>query len=294
MLESTSSEFALRIQAGPKRCPDIVAGNGRGGYVGDGGPATNAGLMPGGIVVDGAGNLFIADLFNNRVRKVPTSGIITTVAGNGTLGFSGTVDPPLMQNCRLSLVWQSMARATFSIADLFNNRVRKVSTSGIITTVAGNGDFGFSGDGGLATDAQLDLPPRGVAVDGAGNLFIADDGNNRVRKVSTSGIITTVAGNGTPGFSGDSGPATNAELSSPSGVAVDGAGNLFIADDGNNRVRKVSTSGIITTVAGNGTPGFSGTVGPPRMHNCLIIRFMWQSMARATFSSPTIFGCGTY
>ena len=155
--------------------------------------------------------------------------------------------------------------------------IRKVDPSGIITTFAGNGTHGFSGDGGPATDASLGSVSA-IAVDGAGNLFIADtrgalrsrgpDGaplmllEPRIRKVDTSGIITTVAGNGTAGFSGDGGPATNASLNSPSGVAVDGAGNLFIADRGNQRIRKVDASGIITTVAGNGTSGFSGDGGP--------------------------------
>jgi hypothetical protein len=125
------------------------------------------------------------------------------------------------------------------IADILNSRVRKVSTSGTITTVAGNGTPGFSGDGGPATNARL-RPPTGVAVDAAGNLYIADIFNQRVRKVSTSGTITTVAGTGIYGFSGDGGPATNARLAYPSGVAVDAAGNLYIADQNNHRVRKVA------------------------------------------------------
>jgi sugar lactone lactonase YvrE len=239
-----------------------VAGNGTPGFSGDGGPATNASLAsPTGVAVDAAGNLYIADAGNDRVRKVSASGTITTVAGTGTPGFSGDGGPAT----GAGLVYPSGvavdAAGNLYIADTYNNRVRKVSASGTITTVAGNGTPGFSGDGGPATNASL-ASPSGVAVDAAGNLYIADPDNSRVRKVSTSGTITTVAGNGTPGFSGDGGPATNASLFNPSGVAVDAAGNLYIADTTNSRVRKVSTSGTITTVAGNGTPGFSGDGGP--------------------------------
>src|SRR6266581_2875799 len=130
----------------------------------------------------------------------------------------------------------------------------------VISTVAGNGRVGFSGDGGPATGTTL-ASPSGVAVDAAGNLYIADHGHNRIRKVNTDGIITTVAGNGTFGFSGDGGLATSANLWGPTGVAVDAAGNLYIADYGNNRIRRVNTDGIITTVAGNGTAGLSGDGG---------------------------------
>ena len=140
-----------------------------------------------------------------------------------------------------------------------NTVLRLDAATGILTLVAGNGTPGFSGDNGPATSAQLN-GPAGVAVDSAGNLYIADTGNHRIRKVS-NGVITTVAGNGTPGFSGDNGPATSAQLYNPVGVAVDSAGNLYIADAGNNRIRKVS-NGVITTVAGNGTCGFSGDNGP--------------------------------
>ena len=147
------------------------------------------------------------------------------------------------------------------IADTNDNVIRKVTPGGIISTVAGNGTQGFSGDGGPAISAQL-FSPYGVAVDTAGNLFIADTVNNRIRKVTPGGIISTVAGNGTQGSGGDGGPATSAQLFNPTGVAVDTAGNLFIADMANNRIRKVTPAGVISTVAGNGTQGFSGDGGP--------------------------------
>ena len=236
-----------------------VAGDGAGGFSGDNGPATSAELAdPQGVAVDSAGNLYIADLANNRIRKV-SNGVISTVAGNGTPGFSG--DGGLATAAQLD---QPAGVAVDSagnlyIADCWNHRIRKVS-NGVISTVAGNGTPGFSGDNGPATSAQLHYP-SGVAVGSASNLYIADPYNNRIRQVS-NGVISTVAGNGVCcGFSGDNGPATSAQLSDPTGVAVDSAGNLYIADMFSNRIRRVS-NGAITTVAGNGTQGFSGDNGP--------------------------------
>jgi len=233
-----------------------VAGNGTSGFSGDNGPAISAQLnYPQGVAVDSAGNLYIADTSNNRIRKVANR-VIATVAGNGALGFSGDNGPAT--SAQLANPWGVAVdfAATLYIADNGNNRVRKVS-NGVIATVAGNGARGFSGDNGPATSAQLNNP-AGLALDTLGNLYIADYGNNRIRKVS-GGTITTVAGGGAS--LGDNGPATSAQLNLPYGVAVDSAGNLYIADWGNNRVRKVS-GGVITTVAGNGTRGFSGDNGP--------------------------------
>ncbi len=174
-----------------------------------------------------------------------------------------TAGRPLRPDSTIPAAWRWTQPATSTSRTHVDNRIRKVSAStGIITTVAGNGSPDYSGDGGAATAAGL-YYPYGVAVDAAGNLYIADTVDNRIRKVSAStGIITTVAGNGSPGYSGDGGAATAAELYYPYGVAVDAAGNLYIADTGNNRIRKVSAStGIITTVAGNGTAGYSGDGG---------------------------------
>ena len=233
----------------------LVAGNGKTGFTGDNGPATSAELnLPEGLAVDSAGNLYIADTYNERIRKV-SNGVITTVAGNGTAGFSG--DNASATSAQL---WYPAGLAVDSsgdlyIADLFNGRIRKVS-NGVITTIAGGGLV--LGDNGPATSAELNAP-TGLALDSAANLYIADESDNRVRKVS-NGVITTVAGTGREGFSGDTGPATSAQLNAPEGVAVDSAGSLFVADALNNRIRKV-TNGVITTVAGSGTQGFSGDNG---------------------------------
>ena len=277
-----------------------VAGNGEKGFSGDNGNAVDARLhFPRDIEVDGSGNLYIVDSGNDRVRKVDTSGIITSlatfkfarglaidasgnvyvsdisghrirkvdtmgtatnIAGTGESGFSG--DGGAATSARLDYP-DGVAvdgSGNLYIADTYNQRIRKVDTSGTITTVAGTGESGFSGDGGLATAARL-AAPRGVAVDGSGNLYIVDTVNHRIRKVDTSGTITTVAGIGESQYSGDDGPATRARLNSPYGTAVDGSGNVYIADTDNHRIRKVDTLGNITTVAGTGESGFSGDGG---------------------------------
>ena len=239
-----------------------VAGNGTEGFSGDGDLAVNTSLFnPQGVFVDRWGDLFIADTWNNRIRKVDTSGRISTIAGNGDLGFSGDGGPATSASLNGPTSVFVDGEGNIYFTDFSNVRVRKVDTAGIITTVAGNGDLGFSGDGGPATSASLHQI-NDLAVDGAGNIYIMDTVNGRIRKVDAAGIITTVAGNGDLGFSGDGGPATSASLRDARSVWVDESGNLYIADGGNHRIRKVDTSGIITTVAGSGMRGFSGDGGP--------------------------------
>jgi sugar lactone lactonase YvrE len=240
-----------------------VSGLGNGAFGGDGGPATDARLWAvRDIAIDNAGNLFIADGGNHRVRKVDTNGVITTVAGTGVPGSTGDGGPATAATLFYPSSLAIGAGGTLYIADGGNNRVRKVTPDGVISAVAGTGAWGFSGDGGPATAAQL-YQPQGLALDEVGNLYIADTSNERVRKVTPNGVITTVAGNGNLAtFSGDGGPATAAGLWSPNSVAVDRAGNLFIADTYNRRIRKVARDGVITTVAGNGVVGFSGDGGP--------------------------------
>jgi len=241
---------------------NTVAGSGGQGYSGDGGPATQAKLnIPGDVTIDSAGNIYIADTRNHRIRKVDTRGVITTVAGNGLPGFSG--DGGLATQAKL--YYPSLATVD-SVGNLFiddyeNHRIRKVDTSGIITTIIGTGQPGFSGDGGLATQAKVYFPDN-VTLDKVGNIFFSDLENYRIRKVDTSGIITTVAGTGQKGFSGDGGPATQAMMHYPWGLAVDSSGNIYIGDRQNYRIRKVDTSGIITTFAGNGSYQTSGDGGP--------------------------------
>ena len=243
-----------------------VAGTGNQGFSGDGVPATAATLnSPFGVAVDNAGNIFISDHGNNRIRKVDaTTKVITTVAGNGNPGFGGDggAASAALINGPDGLSTDSAGNLFF--ADGVNNRIRRVdAATKIISTVAGTGNQGFSGDGGSATAATLNSPSDAF-VDSAGNLFISDYVNNRIRKVdATTKIITTVAGNGNQGFSGDGGRATSATLNSPSDTVVDSAGNLFISDSFNNRVRRVdATTKVITTVAGTGTAGFGGDNGP--------------------------------
>lgn len=237
-----------------------VAGNGTCGYSGDGGPATSAELRnPQAVDVDAGGNLYITDTGNNRVRKVAPTGTITTVAGNGTAGYSGDGGPATSAELNIPIGIATDAAGNAYIGDQINNRVRKVAPTGTITTVAGNGVAGSSGDGGPATSAELNHP-LGMAVDSAGNLYIAE--SDFIRKVTAGGTISTVAGNGFVGYSGDGGPATSAELNNPTDVDVDSGGNLYITDQGNSRIRMVTTGGTISTVAGNGVAGYSGDGGP--------------------------------
>ncbi len=237
-----------------------IAGTGSAGFSGDGGAATSAQLnFPTGVALDSLGNLYIADAYNQRVRKV-SGGIITTVAGIGPpAGYGG--DGGLATAAQFSFPWGVACDSSgnFYIADAGNNRIREVS-GGIINFVAGNGSSVFSGDGGLATLAGINYP-TGVAFDSSGNMYIAENLGNRIRMVS-AGIIHTVAGSllGTAGYGGDGGAATAAVLNNPADVALDSSGNLYIADKYNQRIRKVS-GGIITTVAGTGTGGYSGDGG---------------------------------
>jgi len=241
-----------------------VAGDYLRSYGGDGGPATAAITNnPNGVATDIYGNLYFADKGNEIIRKVSTDGIITTYAGNYSLGgnYSGDGGPATAAAINSPNGVAMDASGNLYIADGVNEVIRMVNTAGIITTVVGTPlSAGYSGDGAAATAAQLNNP-SGVAVDASGNLYITDLGNNVIREVS-GGIITTIAGNDTAGYSGDGGPATAAELSQPRDIAVDASGNVYIADLLNLVVRKISTSGIITTIAGNGTPGYSGDGGP--------------------------------
>ena len=237
-----------------------IAGNGHENYSGDSGLATLAEInYPYDIVVDTFGNIFFSDDGNARIRKIDTAGIITTIAGNGTHGYNGDSIATSAELYGPSGI--AIDRyGNIYVADYTNNRVFKISPSGIMTTVAGTGLPGYSGDNGIATAATL-LSPNDVKVDGIGNLYIADYSNDRVRKVDTSGIITTIVGTRTVGYNGDNINADSAELNRPLCVATDGSENLYISDTYNQRVRKVGPDGIITTIAGDGIEGYSGDNG---------------------------------
>jgi trimeric autotransporter adhesin len=239
-----------------------IAGNGVQGYSGDSVAGTSAELgAPSGVSVDAQGNIYIADQTNNRIRKLSSSGIITTIAGNGIMAFSG--DGGLAIAAELSYPAGVVTDNIHNIyvADMINNRIREINTSNVIFTIAGNGVRGYSGDGIPATDAEFS-DAEGLALDYSGNIYVVDETVNRVREINTNGIINTIAGNGIMGFSGDNGPASAAEIAYPEAVAVDLGNNVYFIDGINERVRKIDTSGIISTIAGDGTQGFYGDGGP--------------------------------
>ena len=242
-----------------------VAGHGIAGYgdefSGDGGPADSAHIYnPNAVTLDNSGNMYIADTYNQRIRKVDPAGTIITIAGKSMAGFSG--DGGIADSAELNYPNNVAVdnKGNVYIGDGGNYRIRKVDATGNITTVAGTGVLGYSGDGGPAASAVLGAT-NDLFADKSGNIYIADAYNNRIRQIDTFGIIRTVAGNGVNAFSGDGGAATSASLSQPTGIRIDDAGNMYIADFGNSRVRKVDAAGIITTVAGNGSIGFSGDGG---------------------------------
>ncbi|MFJ1792168.1 NHL domain-containing protein [Kitasatospora griseola] len=238
-----------------------VAGTGTAGFVGNNGPADKAQLnQPRGVAVDSAGNIYIADAGHHRLRKITADGRISTIAGTGTGGFAGNNGPAVSAQLNYPLAVAVDGTGVLYVSDYSGHRVRKITTDGRISTIAGTGTPGFSGDGNPAASAQLSHP-RGLTVDSDGNVYIADGNNHRVRRIGADGKISTVAGTSTAGFTGDGGPAGKAQLNLPMGVAVDGAGNLYVSDYNNHRIRRIGADGKITTVAGT-KAGFGGDGGP--------------------------------
>jgi sugar lactone lactonase YvrE len=232
-----------------------------GGFEGNGGPAVSAGLTaPGAVAVDKKGRLYIGENFNCQIRRVNEDGTIKEFAGQKECGFSGDGGPASVATFSGITGMAFDRKGNLLVTDSANWRIRKIDSNGIVTTVAGNGTFGNTGDGGLATQASIGFV-EGITTDSQNRVYFSDT-NNVVRMVNSAGIINTVAGNGTSGFSGDGGLATSAQLSEPMGLLIDGNGNLYIADDLNGRVREVSPNGTITTIAGNGQGFVSQSGGP--------------------------------
>ncbi|WP_405502146.1 RICIN domain-containing protein [Streptomyces niveus] len=242
-----------------------IVGTGAAGYQTDQRPRSAASSLlngPRGLAVDGKAVLCIADADNHLVRLIPPHRkAVMRVAGTGTAGFGGDGGPGVgaLLNHPMGIVVDS--GNVKHVADTDNHRVRKITNTGNISTIAGTGTAGYGGDGGPALAAQLNRP-HGVVLDGEGNLYVADTDNHRVRKVTADGTISTVAGTGAAGFGGDDGPATSAQLNHPSSVVVDSTGVLYVADTDNHRVRRITTDGVISTVAGSGVAGFDGDDGP--------------------------------
>jgi sugar lactone lactonase YvrE len=237
-----------------------IAGNGANGFGGDGGPAANAQLAGAysigdgiGVTADNAGSVYVADIGNNRVRKISPAQTIATVAGNGACCYAGNNVPGTSAELNTPTGVAAGPDGSVYVADTLNNSVRRISPAGVITTVLGVG--------GPPVNTDL-FWPSGMVTDASGNLYIADIGNQRIVKISSAGAITTVAGNGTVGYSGDGGPATLAQLNWPKDVALDNVGNLYVADTGNSVIRKISPAGVISTIAGTGRSGYSGDGGP--------------------------------
>jgi trimeric autotransporter adhesin len=256
-----------------------IAGTGIGGYNGDDMQATAAELnYPSSMTFDASSNMYITDDFNFRIRKINSTGIISTIAGTGSTGFSGDNGIATLANIGSCVGIVVDKTGDIYIDDGDYDRIRKISNSGIITTVAGNGFSVHSGDNGPATSSSL-MEPNGLALDGSGNLYFAEYSGSCIRKISTSGIITTVVGTGTAGYSGDGRPATSAELYYPTGVSIDNGGNFYISDGTSSVIRKVDPSGIISTIAGTGDGGYSGDGGP-----ATLAQLKSPSIARADVS----------
>ena len=219
------------------------------------GPGTSAQFFaPFGVAVDGSGNVYVADRNNHRIRKIDSSGVVSTIAGTGTAGFADGPGTSAQFNFPCGVAVDGLGNVY--VGDCSNHRIRKVESSGVVSTLAGTGTAGFAD--GPGASAQFDVP-YGVVVDGSGNVYVGDSNNHRIRKIDSSGVVSTLAGDGTSGFA--DGPGTSAQFNTPRGLAVDGLGNVYVADLVNHRIRKIDSSGVVSTLAGEGTPGFADGSG---------------------------------
>lgn len=247
-----------------------LAGSGNSGYIDGIGTAASFSYLED-IAVDRAGNVYVADRDNHRIRKISPIGVVTTLAGSGNRGFadglgiSASFDVPTSVSVDVA--------GNVYVADLYNHCIRKISPAGLVTTFAGSGSNGYVDAMGSAASFSN---PNGVAVDEAGNVYVSDRNNNRIRKISPAGMVTTLAGSGIYGFADGIGAA--ARFNGPLGVAVDGDGNVYVADEGNNRIRKISPSGLVTTIAGSGNEGYTDGEGTAAsfkyLNNVALDRFM--------------------
>jgi hypothetical protein len=266
LLLATAGLAGLAVPVGasatvPAPTLQLLAGTGVPGYLGDGNPPVDAQLYsPMGVAVDAAGDVLVADL-SNRIRKITPGGVITTVAGSGIAGFAGDGGPATNAQLNHPTGVIVDAEGGILIADQHNYRVRRVDPNGTITTVAGTGFAGGYRNGGPATQADLNLPTT-LALDAEGGILIAEMGERLIRRVDPDGTISTIAGDGGTGYDGDDKPATQASLTKPTGLAVTATGDVLIADQGDQRVRRVDPSGVIHTIAGNGIDVSTGDGGP--------------------------------
>lgn len=258
-----STTARLNVQMEVESIIRTVAGSGQQGRRGDGGLAVSADLyLPSAVAIDKAGNIYVADSGNHRLRRIAPNGQITPFAGTGSLGSTGDGGPAINATLNSPSALAFDSKGNLFVADAGNHRIRRISTDGIITTVAGNGDDQMAGDGGPATAASLYLP-YGLAIDGSDNLLIADTGNLRIRKVDLrTGLITTIAGSGRYGSEGDGQSALQASFRAPYGVTVDPLGSIYVVDGDDNRVRRIDQNGNIAPFAGTGSPGSGGDGGP--------------------------------